>query len=220
VDAAVPAINEGEERGDRKNTHIGATLVVAFISAPDRRIAVESWRRRLSDRDNSPPPHDSALFAVLDGEGDCVLLEEFAAEAVDADANAETSIRRHFGNGGLLSCTVFERIFAAGDARPLSAASRFVFLAQASVDPALDHSQFNEWYDTTHVPDVDAAGLSRAQRFRAKSADEEYLASYEIASPAVLTSPQLQRVRGFHQFTPSIRRLQRTVGELIAGPHE
>lgn len=209
----LPAAHDSHEGGGRAQHPIGASLLLAFVTASDRAAAEESWHNHLADVDASRILSDSALFAVLEGEGDFALLHESA----ERSEGVERSIRRHFGADRLLSIASYERVFAAEDARPLSESSRFLFLARASVDPSLDHLAFNQWYDTTHVPDVGAVGLRRAQRFRLERAGDEYLASYEIASPAVLESPELVQVRGFHHFTPSIRQLKRTVCELVVG---
>jgi hypothetical protein len=202
---------------DRAGTPIGASVLVAFVTARDRAAAEESWRSHLTGADAPRAAAGSALFAVLEGEGDYVLFHESAEGRVD---DAQQSILKHFGADNVLSFARFERVFAADDARPLSSVSGFLFLARAAVDPAIDHQAFNEWYDGVHVPDVGAAGLGGAQRFRGSEDGDDYLASYEIASPAVLESPELSRVRGFHHFTPSIRQLRRTIGEFVAGGSE
>lgn len=195
----------------------GATVLFAFVAAPDRDDARAALRRHLDAvAESGARVTDTALFAVLDGEGDVLLVHELALRA-DL-AQVEASIREQFGADALLTTARFERVFAAGDARPMSAVDGYLFLADVDVDPAVDHTEFNRWYDEAHVPDVGGVGLERAQRFRSPNGGDRYLASYEIASPDVLTTPELARVRGFHHFTPSIRRLTRTLGEPIEEP--
>jgi hypothetical protein len=206
---------DGRERGDRNETPIGATLLLAYVVEPAGGSALESWRRHLDEDSSTQAASDSALFAVLEGEGDYLLVHEFRVGEEERAPQVERSIRTTFGPDRLVHAAAYQRIFAADDARPLSAASRFVFLAAASVDSRLNHAEFNNWYDTAHVPDVAGAGLLRAQRFRLLGAGNDYLASYEIESPEVLASPELARIRGFHHFTPDIRQLRRAVAELI-----
>ena len=54
-----------------------------------------------------------------------------------------------------------------------------------NVDPAAE-AEFNEWYDTEHVPMLAAVpGVLCARRFRATAADRRYVALYHLASPDV-----------------------------------
>lgn len=195
----------------------GSTLLVVFVTASDRAMAVESWRHHLADQAVSSLVADAALFDVLEGEGDCLIWHELRPGSADT-RRVESSVRQHFGEDSVLESTRFTRTFAADDARPLSEAAGFVFLPRITVDEALDHGAFNDWYDGTHIPDVARAGLRRAQRYRAENDGNDYLASYEIESPTVLESPEIAEIRGFHHFTPSIRRLERTTAELLARP--
>jgi hypothetical protein len=190
------------------------TLVAVFVTSPDRDAAIRAWERHLADDGVSSTVGDAALFDVLDGEGDYLLWHE-VSESSHADS-IESSVRQHFGEDSVVDATRFARTFAADDARPLSEAARYVFLPRITVDEALDHAAFNEWYDGTHIPDVARVGLHKAQRYQAMENGNDYLASYEIESPAVLRSPEIAAIRGFHHFTPSVLHLGRTTAELLA----
>jgi hypothetical protein len=55
--------------------------------------------------------------------------------------------------------------------------------------PALE-AQFNEWYETEHIPvRLALAGFDRAVRYRERGAERKYLAIYEIGDMAVLDGP-------------------------------
>lgn len=189
-------------------------MLAAFVKSPDRADALERWKRHLDDKAISDGIASAALLVVLDGNGDLMIWDELRQNG-DA-AKVESSIAEHFGEDSVVEWARFRRTFAAEDARPLSDASRYVFLPRITVDAALDHAAFNEWYDSTHVPDVARVGLHRAQRYRAEHDTNDYLASYEIDSPAVLQSSELAAVRGFHHFTSSVLHLGRTTAEVLA----
>ena len=47
-------------------------------------------------------------------------------------------------------------------------------------------AEFNEWYDTEHIPQLSAVpGVIMARRFRATSANRKYVALYHLESPEV-----------------------------------
>ena len=58
-----------------------------------------------------------------------------------------------------------------------------------NVDPAAEH-EFNEWYNTEHIPQLAAVpGVIMARRFRATSANRKYVALYHLESPEVQATP-------------------------------
>jgi hypothetical protein len=62
-----------------------------------------------------------------------------------------------------------------------------------SVDPAAE-AEFNEWYDTEHVPMLAAVpGVLCARRFRATSANRRYVALYHLVSPDVQATAAWKR---------------------------
>jgi hypothetical protein len=64
------------------------------------------------------------------------------------------------------------------------------FLLNAmNVDPAAE-AEFNEWYNTEHIPALGAVpGVLCARRFRATSANRRYVALYHLVSPEVQATP-------------------------------
>jgi hypothetical protein len=83
--------------------------------------------------------------------------------------------------------------------------------------PAELEAQFNDWYETEHIPvRLALPGFTRAVRYVEREATRKYLAIYEIGDVAVLQSPgyqalktepsertafMLKNVKGFTRFT-------------------
>jgi hypothetical protein len=60
-----------------------------------------------------------------------------------------------------------------------------LLLNSMNVDPAAE-ADFNEWYDSEHIPALAAVpGVLCARRFRATSANRRYVALYHLVSPDV-----------------------------------
>jgi hypothetical protein len=204
--------NSFQERGGGSSTtRLDKTVLLAFVRARPQ-VARTWWYDHGSNASGSHQAVDSAIFEVIEGDGDFLLIHEANG---DRPTMIASSIADFFGEHNLIDCTRFVRVFSDNTARCFSQVTRFLFLARANVDDTLDHVGFNHWYDTTHVPEVSQVGLRRAQRFRSSTDRNDYLASYEIAALAVLTSDELAQVRGFHQFTPKIQQLRRTVARPI-----
>ena len=71
-----------------------------------------------------------------------------------------------------------------GDAAAPTGAGALL-VATMDVDPAAEH-EFNEWYNTEHLPQLGAVpGVLRARRFQSSAADREkkYLALYHLTGP-------------------------------------
>jgi hypothetical protein len=72
-------------------------------------------------------------------------------------------------------------------------------------------AEFNEWYDTEHIPRLSALpGVLMARRFKAAgaaiagSADRKYVATYHLTSPDVCESPDWKEAA----LTPRTRKMQ------------
>ena len=71
-----------------------------------------------------------------------------------------------------------------GDQLPPADADGLLLNAM-NVEPAAE-AEFNEWYNTEHIPALAAVpGVLCARRFRATSANRRYVALYHLASPEV-----------------------------------
>jgi hypothetical protein len=70
-----------------------------------------------------------------------------------------------------------------------------LLVASMNVDPAAE-AEFNEWYNTEHLPQLGAVpGVLTARRFQAAGAgvEKKYLALYHLASVAVSRSEAWQK---------------------------
>jgi len=75
-----------------------------------------------------------------------------------------------------------------GDALPPDNAGGLL-LNSMNVTPEAE-AEFNEWYDTEHIPALAAVpGVLSARRFRATSANRRYVALYHLVSPEVQATP-------------------------------
>ena len=91
-----------------------------------------------------------------------------------------------------------------------------MLFSQMEPPPELE-AEFNDWYETEHIPvRLALPGFSRAVRYRECDAERKYLAIYEIDDLAVLDSPgysvvktqpsertafMLKNVKGFTRYT-------------------
>jgi hypothetical protein len=75
--------------------------------------------------------------------------------------------------------------------------------------PAAMEEEFNAWYDTEHIPERNAiTGFISSRRWvwpDAKAGEGKYLATYELESPAALTTPEYMSHVG-DNFTPWSKR--------------
>jgi hypothetical protein len=72
----------------------------------------------------------------------------------------------------------------------------------ADIDPQYDE-EFNEWYNSRHVPElVRCEGFLSGRRGVASDSDQtpRYVAIYELEDESVLESEELQPLRGFGPF--------------------
>ncbi len=79
-------------------------------------------------------------------------------------------------------------------------------LVQMQPPPAFEE-EFNDWYDTDHIPErLAVPGIETARRFVCLDGWPRYLALYDLASLDVLATPAYRRVSGVH-YTPWTRRM-------------
>jgi hypothetical protein len=70
-----------------------------------------------------------------------------------------------------------------------------VLFSEMTPDAAWE-SEFNAWYDEEHIPiRMGAPGFLGAQRYRNVDGPD-YLAVYDMTSPAALSTPEYQRIKG------------------------
>jgi hypothetical protein len=81
------------------------------------------------------------------------------------------------------------------------------FLLVLMQPPPSFEEEFNAWYDTEHVPErLAVPGFESGLRYVCISGTPRYLAMYDLASPAVLETPEYLRV-SFANSSPWTRRV-------------
>jgi hypothetical protein len=95
----------------------------------------------------------------------------------------------------------------------LMAPAEAVALLVVATNIAPEHEQdFNEWYNTEHIPALAAVpGTLRARRYRGTGATQRYVALYHFASPGVASSPEWRKAAE----TPWTQRLRPHVREMM-----
>jgi hypothetical protein len=93
-----------------------------------------------------------------------------------------------------------------------------LLIVTAEVDAAVEEA-WNRWYDEVHLPDaLKCPGVRRGRRYVSAGEISEtvagkttrtpqriYTTIYELDSPAAVTTPEFQAMRGWYQFAPQIR---------------
>ena len=78
--------------------------------------------------------------------------------------------------------------------------------------PALEE-EFNDWYDTEHVPErLGLPGFENALRFRCLDGFPRFLAMYDLTNVSALHTPEYQAVAGDKSSPWSLRMLARVRG--------
>ena len=81
------------------------------------------------------------------------------------------------------------------------------FLLVLMQAPAAFEEEFNDWYDTEHVPErLAIPGFETGLRFVCLDGAPKYLAMYDLAGPDVLKSPEYAKVGGAN-FSPWSKRV-------------
>lgn len=84
------------------------------------------------------------------------------------------------------------------------------FLLVMMQPPPAFEEEFNAWYDTEHLPErLAVPGFETALRFVCLNGHPRYLAMYDLASPAVLDSPEYLKVAFANSSPWTLRVLQR-----------
>ena len=100
-------------------------------------------------------------------------------------------------------------------------AARTILVTSVDIKPeAAD--EFNRWYNEKHLPEILACpGFVSSTRFECAAGEPRYLAIYELEGEEALTTPEMQRVRGWGDQFPNVRnfheRIYRQIHEAAAG---
>jgi hypothetical protein len=85
-------------------------------------------------------------------------------------------------------------------------ANKGILLVTMEPPPALEE-EFNDWYDSEHVPERAAIpGFETARRFVCLSGWPRYVAIYDLRSPSILDEPGYAAVSG-ERFSPWTKRV-------------
>lgn len=88
---------------------------------------------------------------------------------------------------------------------------RVILITSVDIADGAD-ADFNQWYDEVHLPEVLACpGFASAARFECTNGQPRYLAIYELESEDALTTPELQRVRGWGELFPHVRNFHERI---------
>jgi hypothetical protein len=81
-------------------------------------------------------------------------------------------------------------------------------------------AEFNEWYDTEHIPALSSVpGVLAARRFRARNASPRYIALYHLASPEVQASQEWKQA-ATSKWTEKIRPHFRDRLRIVASAYQ
>ena len=100
------------------------------------------------------------------------------------------------------------------------------FLMVTMEPPSSMEEEFNEWYDTEHVPErIAVKGFETAQRYVCTSGFPRYMAAYDLNTPEILAGKQYKNISG-EKFSPwskrilnKVKGLWRVTGEQIYPGH-
>lgn len=95
---------------------------------------------------------------------------------------------------------------------------RCLLFVSVEVDAEVE-ADWNRWYDTVHLPDaLKCPGVLRGQRYvstgpisetvqgQSERTDKRlYTTIYELDSPAAVSTPEFQAMRGWYHFSPHVR---------------
>jgi hypothetical protein len=94
--------------------------------------------------------------------------------------------------------------------------NRTILVTSVDIEPAASE-EFNRWYEERHLPDILACpGFVSCTRFECVGEREpRYLAIYELESEDALTTPEMQRVRGWGDQFPVVKNFHERIYRAI-----
>jgi hypothetical protein len=104
---------------------------------------------------------------------------------------------------------------------------RCLLIVTAEIDAEVE-TEWNQWYDTVHLPEALACpGALRGRRFEqsgeasqsdrgtsSRTASKVFVTIYELSGPEAVTTPEFQKMRGWYRFAPHVRSTTRVVTAL------
>lgn len=153
------------------------------------------------------------LFRLTNGFPDYAVLVEAPSDGAQT-ALAEGSADILTFDPVLVGTEIFLPGSEAGTFVGDLAVDSHIYMPMLNPEKEIE-ADFNEWYNTIHVPMVDEAGLRKARRYTVASGLHKYMAAYVMDDADVLRSEAIQRVRGFDHFTGRVHDLTRIVAQTI-----
>jgi hypothetical protein len=155
-------------------------------------------------------PKYVALYDTVDAQ---VLHSDAYLEVLNKVTPWTQRVRPHFEN---FVRNEYELILTLGTIP--DKASPYVLLVRMGIPPEYE-AEFNDWYNTDHLPALTSVpGVYGARRYRATAGSPAYLAMYELASADVRQS-EAWRTAADSPWTLRIRRFYRdmaaNLGQLI-----
>ncbi len=132
-------------------------------------------------------PKYIALYETVDAQ---VLQSEIYLKVSNSQTPWTQRLRPHFQN---FVRNEYELLVTLGT-QPEHAAP-YVLTVRLETDPAHE-AEFNEWYNTDHLPALAGVpGVYRARRYRATAGSPRYLAVYELANREVRQGEAWKKAR-------------------------
>jgi hypothetical protein len=171
------------------------------------RLAVPGFLSGLRYRAVEGEPKYLALYDLVDEN---VLKSDAYQKLLRPGTPWTRRVAAHFRN---MSRCVYRQIFSHGN-RP-AAPAEFVLTVRIDVPPQHE-SEFNEWYNSDHLPALVAVpGVYCARRYVAIEGEPRYLALYEMREAAVRKSEAWKKA-GDSDWTKRIRPHFRAVKAVVS----
>ena len=156
-------------------------------------------------------PRYSALYETVDAQ---VLKSETYLHVLNSHTPWTQRIRPHFQN---FVRNEYELILTLGTLPEHRAP--YVLTVRLETDPPQE-AEFNEWYNTDHLPAlVGVPGVSGARRYRAAAGSPTYLAVYELANRELLQGEAWKNARDSawtQKLRPHFKNSAANVGQLLS----
>ena len=154
---------------------------------------------------------DNPSFAVATYDLEALSVLESPPYVAVGGANGSPWTRRVTNRAKRIMRFTGDQVLPGDVASPTGAGGLLV--ASMNVDPAAEH-EFNEWYNTEHLPFLAAVpGVLTARRFRSDdpARERKYLALYHLESADVTKSDAWQKAAA----TPWTARMQPSFRDLL-----
>jgi antibiotic biosynthesis monooxygenase (ABM) superfamily enzyme len=193
---------------------------------PEREEEFNAWynTEHIQQITNIPGFINGRRYMALEGVPKYLALYELHAETITAGGEFQhvlasptpwSARMRDFYQGYRIR-TTYRLLFTAGGTPVKDAPYVYVVKTDIPVDV---EANFNEWYNTEHVPALASVpGCFRARRFLAVDGQPKYTAIYELENPDVIKGTAWAKARDTawtEKIRPHLQNLDRRVYQLI-----